>query len=355
MIDPKLERQFNHCSELLDLWRKFHEFMGFGVKGDSITPEHEAQFLHTKSRIAMLHDTFMTALMADRNIGQSVLTIVGRAITLGHLARMSVAEVKKMEIEWHQAFLLLQETLGTIEDKRTEIADVSEASYRAGRARTAAKQRFDRIFKSNAFIGLIILSAVLFCTVGVQLLGIWEWANLRSYGPTKSAFYFVYDKGLRYAFPKLNYYRLDWVKVAAPEDDVRAFLPQAFWVYDRSRESNPPPVTLTDIERDELPNIGLPAATLDEIRGRTQYEEIWCANAQDFIVMALFLMDSSSQASRLGTEIQSAVAGQTTGDRIGATSRANILIVVWLGILNDSQGSRDAFSEFKSRGAELIR
>ena len=71
--------------------------------------------------------------------------------------------------------------------------------------------------------------------------------------------------------------------------------------------------------------------------------------------MALFLMDSTSQASRLATEIQSAVAGQTTGDRIGATNRANILMVIWLGILNNSSSSRDAFTEFKNRGTELIR
>lgn len=178
MIDPAVERQYSDSKELLALWRVFHDFFVMGVKGENLTPEKEAQFLELKSKIAMLHDSFMEALTHDQNIGQEVLGIVSRAITLKHLHKQSAADIKKMEIEWHESYLLLNETIGALEDKRNELSNINEAQYRAQKAAGVAGQNINAVLTSFWFKAAVITAVVLAATVGVQMLGIYDYNQL---------------------------------------------------------------------------------------------------------------------------------------------------------------------------------
>ncbi|MGI8906950.1 MAG: hypothetical protein ACR2IE_10725 [Candidatus Sumerlaeaceae bacterium] len=178
MIDTTVERQYSDTKELLALWRTFYDYFVLGVKNDNITPEKEGQFLEIKSRIAMLHDSFMEALTANQNIGQEVLNIISRAITLKHLSKQSTADVKKMEIEWHESYLLLNETIGVLEDKRNELAQVNEAQYRAGKVAGVARQKVTGFFTSGGFKLAVIIIVVLFGTIGIQWFGIFDWDEL---------------------------------------------------------------------------------------------------------------------------------------------------------------------------------
>jgi len=129
MIDPLVERRYAECRELLELWRSYHDFFKVAVAGESLTADREHEFITVKSRIAMLHDTFMDCLDRDQNIGQNILSIVTRSITLKHVHRLSTAEIKKIELEWHESYLLLNETLGILDDKRKRFATVTPSQY----------------------------------------------------------------------------------------------------------------------------------------------------------------------------------------------------------------------------------
>jgi hypothetical protein len=178
MIDPTVERQYSDTKELLALWRTFYDYFVLGVKNDNITPDKESQFLEIKSRIAMLHDSFMESLTKNQIIGQEVLSLISRAITLRHLSKQSTADVKKMEIEWHESYLLLNETIGVLEDKRNELAQVNEAQYRAGKAAGVARQKVTT-FLTSGYLKLAVGTVVfLFLTVGIQWLNIWDYDNL---------------------------------------------------------------------------------------------------------------------------------------------------------------------------------
>lgn len=178
MIDPAVERQYSDSKELLALWRTFHDFFVMGVKGENLTSEKEAQFLEIKSKIAMLHDSFMDALSHDQNIGQEVLNIISRAITLKHLSKQSQADIKKMEIEWHESYLLLNETIGALEDKRNELSKVNEAHFRASKAAGAMGQRFRNFFGSFYFKLAVAVIAFAFITAGVQMFGIYNYNDV---------------------------------------------------------------------------------------------------------------------------------------------------------------------------------
>lgn len=178
MIDPAVERQYADSKELLILWRTFHDFFVMGVKGEGLSPEKEEQFLELKSRIAMLHDSFMEALTHDQNIGQEVLNIITRSITLKHLGKQSTADIKKMEIEWHESYLLLNETIGALEDKRTDLLKVNKTQYQASRYVGVLQQKLTKFFTSFYFKVAVVLVIVLFGTAGVQVMGIYDYDEL---------------------------------------------------------------------------------------------------------------------------------------------------------------------------------
>ncbi|MCX8038637.1 MAG: hypothetical protein N3D11_16600 [Candidatus Sumerlaeia bacterium] len=160
MIDPILERRYSDCRELLNLWRRFHDFFKMGVQGEGITPEKEHEFITVKSRIAMLHDTFMSVLDHDQNVGQNILTIVTRSITLKHLRRMSTAEIKKIELEWHESYLLLNEVIGLLEDKRRQFATVTPAQYYRQVYTKKTKEALIQFFTGWVFKTIAILLAL---------------------------------------------------------------------------------------------------------------------------------------------------------------------------------------------------
>jgi hypothetical protein len=181
MVDPDVERQYADTRELLTLWQEFYEYFKMAKEGKDLTPEKEEAFLELKSRIAMLHDSFMEALTHDQNIGQNVLDIVTRSISLKHLNRQNIADINKMEIEWHESYLLLNETIALLEEKREQLASMSEAQVRAQKAAGVATQQMNAILSSIYLKIAVIVIAVLFGTIGVQVLGIFDWNTLANY------------------------------------------------------------------------------------------------------------------------------------------------------------------------------
>jgi hypothetical protein len=356
MIDPVLERNTADCHQLMDQWRIFHEYVTDAVKGENISPDREESFLQVKSKIAMLHDSFMAVLEADKRIGASVLTIVSRAITLQHLARLSVAEVKKMEIEWHEAFLLLQEMLGTLEDKRAQMADISETSYRTDQARKAMRNRFNTILGSNTFKGTAVFLAVLFATVGVQVTGLFDWSSLRNLPATRAVFYAVYDKGLRLMFGEIPYYRLDWV-VFPDLKDSRAYLGElgveGFWFIEAPNAISDSWVrdySFNDLIRD----MPLPESTEQEILAAEETKNFWFYNDRFYVVITVAMMDGAGQAADLAQEIRDSIQGDFTWEPlVGTNTRSNLLLIV-IRRGSASQQNANAIENFIQAAPNLI-
>jgi hypothetical protein len=131
MINPQLEKRFADCTELTDAWKSYLEFYNKAVKetGD-ITPEIEAKFMECKGTIAMLHDSFMESLKDDRDVGQNMLAIVNRSITLKHVRHFGQADKKKIEIEWHECYLQLSEIVSVLGEQREKLLKVSKTQER---------------------------------------------------------------------------------------------------------------------------------------------------------------------------------------------------------------------------------
>ncbi len=177
MINPDLEKRYADCTELSAAWKDYLEFYNKAVKEDGeLTPELEAKFMECKGTIAMLHDSLMESLKEDRDIGQNMLAIVNRSITLKHVRRLGQADKKKIEIEWHECYLQLNETVSVLAEQREKLAKVSKFQERMGKLSESAHVGTHNFFTSLWFrlivIGAIIAALVIFV----------PWSTLRDYG-----------------------------------------------------------------------------------------------------------------------------------------------------------------------------
>jgi hypothetical protein len=131
MINPDLERRFADCNVLMEEWQNFHSLLDRSLKSQEVlSAPLEQQFLSNKARIAMLHDSFMESIKGDKTGGARLLELVNRSITLKLVRRSSEAEQRKMESEWHECFLNLNETISQLNEDRAQLADVNEFTYK---------------------------------------------------------------------------------------------------------------------------------------------------------------------------------------------------------------------------------
>mgnify|MGYP006287064707 CR=1 FL=1 len=235
MIDQDLERRLADCKELLQLWHNFHQYFKLGVKGsDKITHEREADFLALKSRIAMMHDSFMDSLKHDQEIGQHVLSLVERSITLKHLTKLSIAEVKKMEIEWHESYLLLNETVALLEEQKENLAEISPTKYKTKKFLTSVWLTIQSIIGGMAFKIAVVIIMI---PVGIMILNhFWPLSNLKNYSATEKAYYIAVDLYRSTLAPNLPYERIE--DIPRKSGDWQNDLESTDGSFDKSSASN---------------------------------------------------------------------------------------------------------------------
>ncbi len=207
MIDQALERRLNDCRSLLKLWTLFQAYFEAAVKGEGINPDNEKKFLDLKSRVAMLHDTFMEAVEegSQSAIGQGMLDNVIRSITLKHINRLPTADIRKMQIEWHESYLLLNEVIGNLEEKQLSIAKITPSQWKSMQAKKAMSRYMANVYNSNMLRGILIIGGILFVLAGLPLMGVFSYGALRDVGPLQKPVYLLIEKVLRPYIVKVNW------------------------------------------------------------------------------------------------------------------------------------------------------
>lgn len=182
MEDPALNRSIEETRELQTRWAQFNDFLKMAAKGDPsmATPEAESKFLELKTRIAMLHDGFMSHVKHDHKIAQQVLVIIGQCIMLRRVPGMSQAELQKIELDWNEAYLLMTETITNMEEERERLALVDPRAYQIQKAKEAALGVMHAVFM-NLWFRLVFFMIVIpvFVAWGVPALGIYNWRRLK--------------------------------------------------------------------------------------------------------------------------------------------------------------------------------
>lgn len=118
----EIEEEMEEIQMIMKIWAKFYKILTttfFNPNADIKTLDPE--FQQVKQIVAEHHQHFMKVIKKDYHIGQSVLTTVKRTISLEGFHNLSALEINKTLIEWHDANILLNETLGSLECQRDKI------------------------------------------------------------------------------------------------------------------------------------------------------------------------------------------------------------------------------------------
>ena len=117
LID-ELARRENMCREFMNDWLLFNQILSAYPTPGVNKAQLENQFLKVKSKLAREHNVLKEALQSDFNIDSNTMNIVSGATNLEAIYSQSEVAVKKLQNEWHRAFISINQTLGGVEDKK---------------------------------------------------------------------------------------------------------------------------------------------------------------------------------------------------------------------------------------------
>lgn len=114
----ELDRRVNMCREFMNDWLLFNQILSAYPSPGVNKAQLENQFLKIKSKLAREHNVLKESLGSDYKIDGNTMNIVSSATNLETIYSQSEVAVKKLQAEWHRAFISINETLGGIEDKK---------------------------------------------------------------------------------------------------------------------------------------------------------------------------------------------------------------------------------------------
>lgn len=163
MVIEALERNLAMCRKFMDDWLLFNQILkaypGPGVNKAQL----ETQFLKIKSTLAREHQVLKEALAGDYKFDSGIMNIVSGATNLESIYTQSEVSIKKLENEWHRAFISINETIGLVEDKKRR-ADAGERIY------MGPAGGVDNVKGGGGMSGAVIF-LIIFAVVAVGLIG----------------------------------------------------------------------------------------------------------------------------------------------------------------------------------------
>lgn len=118
-VVDQMTRRVELCHEFMQDWLIFNQVLSAYPSPGVNKALLENQFLKIKSKLARAHKVLRDTLMEDYQIDQNAMNIVSGATNLESIYSQSDVAVKKLQAEWHRAFISINETLGTLEDKKS--------------------------------------------------------------------------------------------------------------------------------------------------------------------------------------------------------------------------------------------
>ncbi len=161
----ELTRRVNMCREFMNDWLLFNQVLSAYPSPGANKAELENQFLKIKSKLAREHNVLKEVLQSDYRIDTNTMNIVSGATNLESIYSQSEVSVKKMQGEWHRCFISINETLGSLEDKKGR-AETGEKIFLMTAGGAAAPVGGEGMSKNTKtlllIVGAVALLAVLY-------------------------------------------------------------------------------------------------------------------------------------------------------------------------------------------------
>lgn len=168
-VVEQMERRVELCREFLNDWLLFNQILSAYPSPGVNKAQLENQFLKIKSKLAREHKVLKDTLQDDYQLDGNTMNIISGATNLETIYAQSEVAVKKLQTEWHRAFIAVNETLGALEDKKSR-AEAGEKVFlapglNAGGGGGGGGGEMNKNTKTLLIIGGIILAIVLFFVI----------------------------------------------------------------------------------------------------------------------------------------------------------------------------------------------
>ena len=110
----QMERRVELCREFMNDWLLFNQILTSYPNPGVNKAQLENQFLKIKSKLAREHRVLQQTLMDDYTLDGNTMNIVSGATSLEAIYAQSEVALKKLQTEWHRAFIAINETLGVL-------------------------------------------------------------------------------------------------------------------------------------------------------------------------------------------------------------------------------------------------
>lgn len=171
----QLEQRVELCREFMNDWLLFNQIMSAYPSPGANKTNLESQFLKIKSKLARSSKVLKETLQDDYNLDGNIMNIVSGATSLESIYSQSEVAVKKLQTEWHRAFISINETLGMIENKKMR-AEAGEKVFIAGPGgpQVTVSKPMSGTAKTFLIIGgIIALLAVIYFVNPMGLADVW--------------------------------------------------------------------------------------------------------------------------------------------------------------------------------------
>jgi hypothetical protein len=110
-----LEECLANVKSFVKIWLDFYLAFRRSYLGEPVTPEHESSFLRLKSEVAQRHQ-YLFDQMGSHYVGGAVITDLLRSVVnLEKIAKTQSENYYKVERNWHQFNMNLQDTVTSIQ------------------------------------------------------------------------------------------------------------------------------------------------------------------------------------------------------------------------------------------------
>ena len=150
MIDRNLESKITMVHDFVALWEQFFKAYKHATTQPTFKEDDEKNFLELKSSLARRYQGLMDALGIKPTAEDRTFDVISQVMSLKSASMLSPLQMQKLENDWHNSYITLNKILGSLENRRDELAKVS-----------IVKEFFKKIF-TNPLFNLILIIIVIY-------------------------------------------------------------------------------------------------------------------------------------------------------------------------------------------------
>ena len=159
MKDQNSKDSIIKTKEFIELWKKFNSIYKESMGKSAITEEEEGLFLETKSIVAREFQVLADSFSIDRHTIDRTYDVIGSILSLRSISTLSEPTLKKLESDWHEAYISLNRLLGHLEASNETVS------------KDLVKRRSQSLAKSVGLV-VVVLVFVMVILFLAQVLGI---------------------------------------------------------------------------------------------------------------------------------------------------------------------------------------